>query len=577
MVWMDFRKKLALAVEKAVPSLRLGEAESLLENPPDKSMGDFALPCFKLSAVLKKPPAVIAQELHGKIALPEGFESAKASGPYLNFFLAQKALVKDSVSKVLKEKKSFGSSKEGKGKKVMVEFCSPNTNKPLHIGHLRNLFLGECFSRLFETQGFKTVRAVLLNDRGVHICKGMIAFEKWCKGSSPKKAGVKSDHFVGDCYVLFSQKAAQNPELEQEALQMLNAWEKGNKSVLELWEKMDSWAVKGMQETWKKLGISFGKTYRESQIYTKGRDIILEGLSKGFFEKDESGAVFADLEPHGLGKKFLLRSDGTSIYMTQDIFLAGQKFKDFKNLQQSIYVVASEQDLHFRQLFAILKILGLGFAEKCRHVSYGMVNLPEGRMKSREGKVVDADDLIAELEALAQVELVKRYPSIQQKELEKRKEAIALSALKFHLLKVEAQKDFVFNPAESISFEGETGPYLLYSVARAKSILRKAPKPLLSGKPAFELLKLESEKELASLISRLPETLQQSLRNYSPHILCHYLLKLAASFNSYYHETPVLNSESAQVSKSRLALVKSVELSLEKGLNALGIECLEEM
>jgi len=573
----DFKKGLAQALEKAVPELRLEEAERLLECPPDKSMGDFALPCFKLAGILKKPPAVIAQELQARIKLPSGFESAKVSGPYLNFFLEQASLAQSSFSEALKLKAKFGFSSTGKGKKVMVEFVSPNSNKPLHIGHLRNMFLGESFSRLFETQGFKVIRANLINDRGVHICKSMLAFEKWGKGSTPKKAGRKSDHFVGDYYVMFSKKAAENPELEQEALQMLNAWEKGNKEVLKLWETMSDWALEGMQQTYKKCGISFDKYYKESAIYTKGRDIILEGLKKGVFSKDETGAIVADLEPYKLGKKVLLRADGTSIYMTQDLYLAKKKFEDFKGLSESLVVTANEQDLHFRQLLKILELLGLDFASRFRHISYGYIGLPSGRMKSREGTVVDADDLIAELESLSQAELVKRYPEILQKELAKRKEAIALAALKFHLLKVEAQKDFVFNPAESISFEGETGPYVLYSIARAKSILRKAQKSLLSGKPDFALLKLESEKELASIVSKFPETLQQSLKNYSPHVLCHYSLKLAAAFNSYYHETPVLNAESPQASKARIALVKSVGQVLENCLETLGIECLDEM
>ena len=573
----DFKRELALAVEKAVPALRLEEIEKLLETPPDKSLGDFALPCFKLSALLKKAPQEIASELQQKLALPESFEKASAVGNYLNFFLKQQTLVQEVLGKVLKEGEKFGAVKAGKGKKVMVEFISPNTNKPLHIGHLRNAFLGDCFARLFQAQGFKAIRANLINDRGVHICKSMLAFEKWGKGLTPKKAGKKPDHFVGDYYVLFSQKAAQNPGLEEEALEMINKWEKGNKQVLKVWKIMNDWAVQGMRETWESVGIGFDKLYFESKIYKQGREIVLKGLKKGIFEKNDDGAVIVKLEPYNLPDKVLLRADGTSIYITQDIYLAKKKFQDFKGLQESLYVVASEQDLHFKQLFKVLEMLNFPFAEKCRHVSYGMVNLPEGKMKSREGKVVDADDLISELEALVQIELVKRHPEISEKELLKRRKAITSAALRFHLLKIEAQKDFVFNPAESLSFEGETGPYLLYTYARAKSILRKAPKNLLAGKVDFSMLLKESEKEIASMLSQYPAILQQSLKNYSPHVLCHYLLKLASAFNTYYHETPVIKAETEGNSKARLALVKAVSTVLKNSLQVLGIQVLEQM
>ncbi|MDO8647697.1 MAG: arginine--tRNA ligase [Candidatus Diapherotrites archaeon] len=574
---VDFKKEIARSIVNAVPELRLEEAVGFLEIPPDGKMGDFAFPCFKLAALLKKSPVQISTDLQKKILLPKSIEKVQAIGPFLNFFVKQTVLSADVLQKVLKEKQKFGFAKAGSGK-IMVEFVSPNTNKPLHIGHLRNMFLGEFFSNAFETQGLKPIRTELINDRGVHICKSMLAYKKWGKDSTPKKAGKKSDHFVGDYYVMFAQKAAENPELEQEALQMLNDWEFGKPEVLKLSELMNDWALKGQAETCKKCGVEFDRIYFESQIYRKGKEIVLEGLKNGIFEKDETGAVIANLEPFKLGKKVLLRADGTSIYMTQDIFLAKKKFDDFKGLKESLTVTASEQDLHFKQLFKILELLGFDFAQKCRHVFYGYVSLPEGRMKSREGTVVDADDLISELEALAETELVKRYGNeISEKELEKRKEAIALSALKFFLLKIEAQKDFVFNPSESISFEGETGPYLLYTFARSNSILKKAPKNLLSGKADYSFLTLEKEKEISTLIARFPEVLQNSLKNYSPHVLCHYLLKLSSTFNSYYHETPVLKAENASTVKARLALVKAVGITVQNGLDILGIQALDEM
>ena len=573
---IDFKREIALAVEKAVPELKLEEALRFLEQPPDRKLGDFALPCFKFSPLLKKSPQEIALELEKKILLPKSVERMQAVGGFLNFFLKQEVMISETLGNVLKEGKNFGKARAGKAKKVMVEFVSPNTNKPLHVGHLRNAFLGESVCRMFEAQGFRPVRSILVNDRGVHICKSMLAYSKWGKGLTPKKAGKKPDHFVGDYYVMFSQKAASEPKLEEEALELLNKWEKGSKSVMQVWKKMNSWALEGFESTFKKIGIRFDKEYFESKIYKGGKQIVLSGLKKKVFEKDDTGAVIARLQAHGLTDKVLLRADGSSIYITQDIFLAKKKFEDFR-LEESLYVVGNEQDLHFRQLFKVLEMLDFAFAKKCRHLSHGLVFLPEGKMKSREGKVVDADDLIASLEELASLELQKRYPSIEKKELEKRKSAISLSALKFFLLKIEAQRDFTFNPEESISFEGETGPYLLYTVARAKSILRKAPKSLLSGKHDLSLLVKEREKEIASLLSKFPESLQQALRNYSPHILCHFLISLSSAFNSYYHETQVLGAETPETAKARLALVKAVEIVLENALDVLGIKVLEEM
>ncbi len=566
---MDFKLELAKALHAKVPQLSIDEALSFIEVPPSRELGDYAFPCFKLSPLLKKSPQQIAQELSG-MKLPKNFRSVQASGPYLNFFVEQGSLAESTLPQILKQGKKFGQNKELKGKKVMVEFCSPNSNKPLHLGHLRNIALGESYSRLLEAQGAKVVRANLVNDRGVHICKSMLACEKWFGGKINAKE--KGDHMVGKFYVEFSKRAAQNPLLEQEAQQMLQEWEKGNAKVRKLWKTLCDCCLKGFKQTYKELGISFDQYYFESDYYTKGKEIVQQGLKKGLFEKLDDGAIVVKLEAHGLPDKVLIRADGTSIYITQDLYLALKKFKDYQ-LTESVYVVAHEQDVHFQQLFKILELLGYKWASNCFHLSYGMVNLPEGRMKSREGTVVDADDLLQEVRSLAREELVKRYASLSKSELQKRENAIALGAINFYLLRVDAKQDMTFNPKESISFEGETGPYLQYTVARAKSILRKAKG---KSKPKFDALSHEKEQAVLSLLARFPEIVQDSRKSLSMHKLCNYLLELASAFNSFYHAVPVLEAEKSERS-ARIALVQATVYVLENGLQLLRVPVLEKM
>src|SRR3989344_881795 len=360
------------------------------------------------------------------------------NGPYINFYLNKKNLSTSVLHKIQQQKENYG--QQSFGEKIMIEFSSPNTNKPLHLGHVRNISLGDSISRILSFLGNDVIKGCLVNDRGIHICKSMLAYKKWGHNKNPDK---KSDFFVGDFYVLFAKKATEHPELEQEAQEMLRLWEKGDKEVVALWKKMNEWVYAGFEETYAKLAVSFDKYYYESAIYLFGKEIAQEGLKKEiFFDKD--GAIVAPLQEFGLPDKVLVRSDGTTIYITQDLYLALKKFEDYK-LNRSIYVVGSEQNLHFQQLFAILKKLGHKFADGCYHLSYGMVNLPEGKMKSREGTVV----------------------------LQQRGKQVGIAALKFHMLKIDAAKDMVYNPKESISFEGETGPYVQYTHARISSILRK--------------------------------------------------------------------------------------------------------
>lgn len=536
----------------------------LLETPSDSKLGDLALPCFHLSKALKKDPKTIASEIREKIKLPKGLiREVKATGPYLNFFFEEAKLAESTLKRIWKERKGYG-YKRRLNKTVVVEFPAPNTNKPLHLGHLRNMSLGESVSRLLETQGYRVVRVNLNNDRGVHICKSMLAYKKWGDNKEPDK---KSDHFVGDFYVMFSQKAKEHPELEREIQEMLIAWEAKDPETIGLWRKMNCWALDGFNETYKRFGVSFDKVYYESRTYEKGKEMILEGLKKGIFYKDESGAILADLGE--LGKKILLRADGTSVYITQDIYLAKLKYDEY-HYEKSIYVVASEQNYHFRVLFKILKMLGFKFADKCYHLSYGMVYLPSGRMKSREGSVVDADNLMDELDGMAEKEVRKRH-KLKETEVKNLSEKIGLAALKYFLLRCSANKDFVFKPEESISFEGDTGPYLQYSLVRAKKIQQKAgTKPTVSID--FTLLNKPEEIALIKRLGEFPGILEKTAGSYSPHILTEYAFKLATLFSQFYEGCQVIAAESEELKKARLLLVNSYYHVQKSCLNLLGIE-----
>ncbi len=573
----DFRQLVAKLVfeELKANGFSLGELSSFLEQPPKPEMGDWAFPCFRLAKQLKKAPNQIASELQQQFAGKKfaGIEKVEASGGYINFFVQKEALAESVLKTVLKQKQKYGDSGIGKKKRVMIEYSAPNTNKPLHIGHLRNQSLGMALAHSFEANGFKVIKANLLNNRGVAVCKSMLAYQKWGEGKTPESTARKPDHFVGDWYVRYALEAEKNPELETEVQEMLQQWEKGEKKVRALWKKMDAWELKGLHETYKLFGSQFDVEFKESDYYPKAGPWIEKGLQKGVFEKEIDGSVVAKLEKHGLSNKIVLRSDGTSIYLTNDLALTPEKFRKFA-LNQSLWVVAVEQDLYFRQLFKIFELMGEPWARDCVHVSYGLVMLPSGRLKSREGKTADADDLIEEMKQLALEEIKKRHGELSKKESEKRALAISLAAIKFFLLKTEAQKNVLFNPEESLSFEGETGPYVLYSYARAKSILRKAKK---KGKTiGFSLLQNEREKRILNLLQQFPFIVQQIPTSYSLHSLAQFLMELAASFNSFYHELPVLQADE-KTKNARLALVEATAIVLQKGLRLLDIRALEKM
>ncbi|MFW9821057.1 MAG: arginine--tRNA ligase, partial [Candidatus Thorarchaeota archaeon] len=465
------KKTIADILSEKIKTLNKEEIKELLEVPPSEIDFTYAFPCFRLAKTEKKSPDLIAKDLENEIKNTDVLDDVKAVGSYLNLKVKSKYILEP----IFKLQEDYGRIRETmnevekKKKRIVIEYPSPNTNKPLHFGHIRNILLGKSLSNLLDYKGNKVFQVNLYNNRGIHICKSMLAYKKWGVSQDPNK---KPDHFVGDFYVMYSKMAEKDPTLEQEAYDLLRLWENGDKDTIDLWKKMNNWALEGFDVTFKKLDISFDKVYYESDLYLKGKEIILDGLRKGIFQKTEDGAIYAKFdEKYKLPDKFLIRSDGTTIYITQDIYLAYKKQSDF-NYDRSIHVVGDPQIQHFKWLFALLEMLG--FKGDNYHLAYGMIELPSGKMKSREGTVVDGDDVLEEVENLALIEVNKRYPNIDESEKVRRANSIGLAAIKFFILKYNANKGFIFKPDESISFEGETGPYILYCYARIESILSKS-------------------------------------------------------------------------------------------------------
>ena len=543
----------------------LDELKKALETPPNDEMGDFALPCFSLAKKQRKSPKLIAEELVLRFQAKEEFSTVEAVSGYLNFFLERKWVIDQVLHNSLQDNYGRGYDKL----RTVVEYCSPNTNKPLHLGHLRNMAIGESISRILKYGGQDVNKTCIFNDRGVHICKSMLSYRDFGNGETPETSNIKSDHFVGNYYVKFAQQAKLDSEYLDKALQMLEKWEAGDIEVVTLWGKMNSWAFHGFTETFKLFGTNFDKEYFESKIFQDGKEIILDGLERGIFQKREDGAIIADLEEYGLGEKVLLRPNGTSVYIVQDIYLAYLKNHDF-GYDKSIYVVGNEQEYHFTVLKKILQMCGVSYADGIQHLSYGMVELPEGKMKSREGTVVDADDLIINTAQLAGEEILKRYEDMKKIEVERRSLAISLAAIKYQLLKTETSRNMIFNPKEAIRFEGDTGPYLLYSYARASSILRKATENFDTTPWDAN----QSEMRLIKKIAQFPQILQDTMDKLLPSFMANYAYELSQIFNHFFHGCPVLKSEN---SGQRLALVASFRNTIGIALNLLGIETLEEM
>jgi len=549
-----------------------GNIDELFEKTPQDLKYHYAFPCYILAKKKGKKASEIALLLEKSLIKPSYLREIKAIGPYLNF-LIEPAVILKNIFLLQKDYGKISKIMENgdlKKQRIVIEYPSPNTNKPLHFGHVRNMLLGKSLSNLLQYKNHDVFQVNLNNDRGIHICQSMLAYKKWGNNKSPNK---KSDHFVGDFYVKYSEKLKQNKVLEEEARELLKLWEAGDEETIALWEKMNRWALDGFNETYKKLGISFDKEYFESDLYLKGKEIILEGLEKGIFDRTEDGAIIARLkEKYNLEDKILVRNDGTSIYITQDIYLAYKKKENF-DYDRSTYIVADEQIQHFKWLFAILDMLG--FKEDNYHLSYGMIRLPSGRMKSREGTIVDADNVIEQVEKLAFEEVEKRYPNLPNSEKKKRAEIIGLAALKLYILKYSPVKGFVFNPKNSISFEGETGPYIQYCYARIASIISKSNTEI-SLKINWNLLNHEKELLLIKQLIYFPEILDSAQKTYNIHLIAQYLLTLCQSFNSFYSSCQVI-SQNQELKKARLLLIYCVQIVIKIGLNILGIETLDQM
>ena len=566
------KKTIAEYLSEYITNISVKEIKDLVEIPPPDFDFNYAFPCFHLARFEQKPPNVIANELKIKMKLPDYLEAIEATGPYLNFRVKPEQILQniftlqEDYGKIY-EKNSKATSKPSR---IVIEYPAPNTNKPLHFGHIRNMLLGRSLSNLLKYKGDKVFDVNLNNDRGIHICKSMFAYEKWGDGKEPK---IKSDHFVGEFYVKYYQMEQKDSKIIENVYDLLRLWEENDPHTRALWKKMNNWALKGFKETYKSLKISFDKEYFESEIYWKGKEKILEGLEKGIFSKTEDGAVIALLEEKfNLPNKILLRRDGTSLYVTQDVFLAFQKKEDF-NYDKSIYVVANEQDLYFKQLFAVLDLIG--FKEDKFHFSYGMVYLPEGKMKSREGTIVDADNIIEKMQTLAYKEVNRRYPELTEQEKIKRANSIGMAALSFFILKFNPKSEFIFNPKESISFEGETGPYIQYCYARIESILTKSEEKIgLDIK--WNLIKHEKELFLIKQLNYFPEMLDSITRNYNIHLIPQYLLTLCQAFNSFYSSCQVL-SDNKELEKMRLLLIRCVQIVIKIGLDILGLDTLNQM
>lgn len=569
---MYFLEKLKIELAKEVNKILGGEniAPADFEYPPEEaSKAELALPCFKLAPKLKDNPLNVAKKIATAVK-SKWLSAATSEGGYVNFYLERRM----TGEEIIKEAKNSPQSpfSQGGGGKVMLEYVSPNSNKPLHLGHVRNGFLGEALANILEFTSHKVKRSCLVNDRGVAISKAMLAYKLWGKGDSPKKSGLKSDHFVGKYYVLFEQKLKVDELLKDKIQELVQKWEAGDKETLALWQKVVKWAMDGYAETYKKLGIAFDKVYYEHELYKEGRKMAEEYLEKNIFIRDEKENIIAKLDDCKLPDKVLLRADGTAVYATTDIALAKKRVEE--GYKKIFYIVGSEQDLYFKQLFCILK--KMGFSHDLRHLSYGMVELPEGKMKSREGTVVDADELLAEMEELAKEEIKSRSAGLSKFETSRRTRIIALAALKFYILNVNPPTTIHFNPKESISFTGKTGPYLLYSYARLHSIWRKGAMKNAGKKMDFSLIKEDEVWRLVWEMGKFPEAISEAAELLNPEKITGFLYEFAVKINNFYHQVPVLEADLPQ-RKFRIAIIENVLEVLEKGFLLLGIEPLEEM
>ena len=573
---------------KDIISFKYGIDKNIIEFQKTRKEfeGDLTLVVFPLIRIFKKSPEEICNEigylLSKHIMFISSFNVIKG---FLNIELNNNFWI-ESIIKISKTKNYGITKKNNKSDTTLVEFSSPNTNKPLHLGHIRNIVLGDSVSRIIEATGKNVKRVQIINDRGIHICKSMLAWQTFGNGETPEKANIKGDHLVGKYYVKFNQEynkelaelrgqgysedeCINKSRLNTKAKELLLRWESNDSEVIKLWSQMNNWVYAGFNETYKKLGVTFDKNYYESETYLLGKDLIEEGLKSNVFYKKEDKSVWVDLTEFGLDEKLLLRSDGTAVYITQDIGTAIQRFKDFK-FSEMVYTVGNEQNYHFDVLFKILKKLNYSWANMCHHLSYGMVDLPKGKMKSREGTVVDADDLLKHV-LYSSIELSNQLNKKNDLSNKDHK-VISLAAIKYFLLKVDAKKNMMFNPKESIDFNGNTGPFLLYTYARIKSLIRK-------NNTKIEIKKVEInsiEKDLIKKIIEYPEVIRDSAISYNPSLICNYIFEMVKIYNRYYQNNEILVDD--QLTRSlRLTISEEVSKIIKSSTDLLGFEVLEKM
>jgi arginyl-tRNA synthetase len=558
--------------------------------------GDITVVVFPLVKMVKGNPVAIGTQI-GSYLVDNAAEVAKFNvvGGFLNLVISDAYYV--TFFNAIKDNDTFGFVAPNENEKaIMVEYSSPNTNKPLHLGHIRNNLLGYSVAEILKASGKKVYKTQIINDRGIHICKSMLAWNKLGKGQTPESTGLKGDKLVGNFYVAFDKQykkeiseliAQGNTEEDAkkqapsllEAQQMLLDWEQGKPEVIELWQTMNQWVYDGFEQTYKNLGVDFDSYYYESNTYLLGKEVVQFGLEKGIFEKDPDGSVWIDLTADGLDRKIVLRSDGTAVYMTQDIGTAIQRVKDFSDVGGMVYTVGNEQDYHFKVLFLILKKLGFEWADRLYHLSYGMVELPSGKMKSREGTVVDADDLMAEMTKTAQqiseeLGKLEGYSPLEKAVLF---QTIGLGALKYYMLKVDPKKQMMFNPEESVDFAGNTGPFIQYTYARIQSILRKADFDFDKSVPSHEVDLHEKEKELIKQVQLFPEVIQNAAAHHSPALVANYTYELVKEFNSFYQQVSILGEENQDKKVFRVQLSKAVGNTIKSAFQLLGIDVPERM
>lgn len=596
---MTIQEDIQTAIRSAVAELYQQTIDEAPLQPTKKEFeGTYTCVTFPLTKALRQAPAQIGQAIGAWLVentqVVSGFNVVQG---FLNISVADAAWL--TVLRDMVANPNFGALPK-RGQSVMVEFSSPNTNKPLHLGHLRNNFLGDSVSRILTANGYNVTKTCIVNDRGVHICKSMLAYRMFGNDETPESSGLKGDHLIGKYYVLFDkaykaqveemtaggtakEEAEKTAPLMQEVQQMLRLWEQGDPDTVALWQKLNNWVYAGFDQTYQAIGVSFDKTYYESNTYLLGKEVVEEGLEKGVFYRKDDGSVWIDLTDQGLDQKLVLRSDGTSVYITQDLGTTDMKYADF-GTERQIWVVGNEQDYHFKVLFAILRRLGRPYAGGLYHLSYGMVDLPTGKMKSREGTVVDADDLIAETTeaaATAADEAAKgKLDEFSNEEKTALFHMLGLGALKYYLLKVDPQKRMQFNPAESVDLHGNTGPYIQYVHARIRSVLRKAEdsgQQAVDGEVAAGVELDPIEQQLIFLLSQYPQRVQEAGADYAPSYIAQYVYDLAKTFNQFYDKLPILKEADPAKLQNRLVLSGLVAETIRNAMGLLGIDVPEKM